>query len=139
MKIIKFIGHPLTLIIWFLCIIIIGEHFAGLYVFYIVLGLPHGVIHSVLAAIGIIILLLSAVVKTALSPRLKAIINIFGAILLLLSLWLFFKNDINQYNYQTLHQAMPVAIIAGFVLLAMFFCALNMKNALKNTNLLRSS
>ena len=71
MKIIKFIGHPLTLIVWFLCIIIIGEHFAGLYIFYIALGLPHGVSHSVLAATGIIILLLNGAVKIPVAPSIK--------------------------------------------------------------------
>ena len=133
MRAIKYLGSSITLIVWFLCIIIIGKHFAGLYIFYILLGLTHGGIHSILGMVGITLVLVSKISRIEKTKSLKAMLNFIGGVLMLLSLWLFFKNDIDQYNYQTLHQAVPIAIIAGFVLLVIFFCALNMKNAFKNT------
>lgn len=49
MKMIKLFTHPVVIIIAFLLILINGEHLGGFYLLYILLGLPHGAVHSLLA------------------------------------------------------------------------------------------
>ena len=52
MKMIKLFTHPVVIIIAFLLILISGEHLGGFYLLYILLGLSHGAVHSLLAIDG---------------------------------------------------------------------------------------
>ena len=127
MKKIKIITQPVTLIICFLLILISGEHLGGFYLLYILLGLPHGEIHSVLAAAGIGILIFNQIKYKNESNYLVApLLNISGLLLLILSLFLFFHNDRNHYNYSTFYQTVPLIIFGLFNLLAIVFLLTNL-------------
>lgn len=58
MKTIKFIGHPISLMIIFMLLIIEGDHFGGFYLLYILMALPHAAGYALLAVAGIASLLL---------------------------------------------------------------------------------
>jgi hypothetical protein len=108
MRTIKIITHPYTLIICFLFILISGEHLGGFYLLYIILALPIGGIHSILALTGIAMLLFSYQ-KYNRKPIVPAfILNIAGLLLLFLSVFFFFYRDQNHYNYGTFYQTLPL-------------------------------
>ena len=127
MKAINFITHSFTLIICFLLIIISGEHLGGFYLLYILLGLPHGAIHAVLGVAGIIILIFNNY-KLKRNPDflIERILNITGAIALILSISLFFINDKDHYNYSTFYQTVPMITIGIFGLVAIVFITGNL-------------
>jgi hypothetical protein len=120
MKIIKIINHPFFLVASFLLVLISGQHLGGFYLMYILLGLPYGAVHSLMALVGIGILLFSYFrYKMSLQNSVELILNIGGCLLLMLSLYLFFRNDEEKYNYSTFQQTMPVItlIVLSIVLL----------------------
>ena len=122
MKALKYLTHPTILIISFLLILISGEQFGGFYLLYILLALPHGGIHAILATLGIIILIYSNYkYKRQFSFLIEPILNITGAILLILSLGLFFNNDLRHYNYGTFFQIIPIITLTLFGLLSVGF------------------
>ncbi|MDB5277938.1 MAG: hypothetical protein JWR61_2893 [Ferruginibacter sp.] len=115
MKLIKFITHPVTLIICFLFIIISGEASGGFYFMYIMIALPHGAIHSILAVLAIITLLFSAIkYHGAYTNLAEPILNFAGIALMLLSLYLFFAKDVEHYNYPTFYQIVPISMLVVF-------------------------
>lgn len=90
MKVLKILTHPYTLIISFLMIMISGEHLGGFYVLYLLLALPINASHSLLALIGIGLLLFSYHKYQGKSSHIvEAIVNIAGALLLFLSIYFF--------------------------------------------------
>ena len=134
MKIIKIITHPLALIISFLLVIISGEHLGGFYLLYILLALPHGGIHSVLAVVGIIILLFNHYsLRDRLNLYTGIVLNFVGSLLLFLSLYYFFINDRHHYNYGTFYQTVPLITIVLFVLLLVSFCGANLYRLLHSS------
>lgn len=126
MKTLKIISHPITLIICFLLILISGQHLGGFYLLYIVLGLPHGAIHSVLASAGIGILLFCDIkYKSGSHYLIVPWLNIISLLLLILSLFLFFYNDRDHYNYGTFYQTVPLIIMGLFAIVAIVFLLAN--------------
>ena len=126
MKFIQFITHPLFLITYFLLIIISGESFGGFYCFYLALALPHGGIHSILALLGMGILIFSyAKYKNNFNYQIEPILNIAGALLLLSSLFSFFYNDVDRYNYGTFYETVPLTILIVFILVELTFLIKN--------------
>ena len=126
MKFIQFITHPLFLITYFLLIIISGESFGGFYCFYLALALPHGGIHSILAMLGMGILIFSyAKYKNNFNYQIEPILNIAGALLLLSSLFSFFYNDVDRYNYGTFYETVPLTILIVFILVELTFLIKN--------------
>lgn len=99
MKAIKFFGHPVMTICLFLVILISGESIGGVYLFYLLLALPHGLIHSILAIAGIILLLVSFNRVKNVASMAKIYMNITGILLLGFSIFYFFYNDKGHYNY----------------------------------------
>lgn len=127
MKAIKIITHPLTLIICFLFVLISGEHLGGFYLLYILLGLPHGATHSLLAVAGVAILLFSHYkYKREFQNWIEPCLNIIGVLLLGLSLFLFFFKDRNQYNHATFYQTVPQLILGLFAILIVSFLVSNL-------------
>ena len=127
MKMIKLITHPVTIIIGFLLIMISGEHLGGCYLLYILLGLPHGAVHSLLAIVGIGLLLFSNYkYQQQFIFNIEPVLNIIGLILLLLSLFLFFYNDKSHYNYGTFYQTIPVLLLSVLALLVAGFLLHNL-------------
>jgi cytochrome bd-type quinol oxidase subunit 2 len=122
MKLIKIITHPALLISSFCLIIISGEHWGGFYLLYLLLALPHGGIHAMIAVAGIILLLLNKRKHSSFRRyKIQQILYITGAICLVLSLYLFFHNDPKGYNLGTFEQWVPLISLALFGLLATGF------------------
>ena len=119
MKIFKIIAHHYSLIICFLAILISGQHLGGFYIFYLLLALPYGGIHSILAILGIIVLLTSYRLFGCNEKNLGQVLNFVGVSLLFGSLYYFFWNDKQHYNWGTFEQVIPMLtiIITGFVAL----------------------
>jgi hypothetical protein len=129
MKNFKIITHPATIIVCFLLVLISGENWGGFFLMYILLGLPHGAIHSILAVTGIGILLFSYLkYKMQFIYMAESVLNIFGALLLFLSLFLFFYRDKDNYNIATFYQTVPLIIMSVFGLLLVIFLANNFIN-----------
>jgi hypothetical protein len=126
MKVIKVISHPYILITVFLMILISGEHFGGVYLLYLLLGLRIGAIHSILGLMGIVLLLISNhrfQSEDKLSVR--GTMDIIGCFLLLLSIYLFFSNDREHYNYGTFSQLIPLISLILFLTVSLLFIVTN--------------
>src|SRR5882724_7746089 len=96
MKILKFLSNPYLLISVFLLLLISGEQVGGFYFIYLLMALPHGGIHAVLAIAGIVLLLLNYHIKTI--PFISFSFSTISISLLVLSLYFFFANDNTNYN-----------------------------------------
>jgi hypothetical protein len=133
MKVIKFIAHPYTVITSFLVIIISGEHLGGFYALYILLGLPHGALHSIVGLVGIVLLIIVTRQKYKESRRyhLRYFGNLAGAVLLILSLFLFFQRDKSNYNIGTFYQTVPQIMLTVFSIITLCFIATNLTAAFK--------
>ncbi|WP_018613941.1 hypothetical protein [Segetibacter koreensis] len=102
-----------------------GEAWRGFFLLYLLLGLPYGAIHSVLALVAIIILILN-LHKYRRRETIKAcLLEILGVLLLLLSLFLFFYNDTTHYNYGTFYFLVPVITLGLFTILAVSSLIMN--------------
>jgi hypothetical protein len=112
MKLFKILSHPYTLIICFLMMVISGEHLGGFYALYILLALPFGGVHAILAVAGIIILLIShnAFAKKG-KQRESIAMNVFGLLLMVSSVYYFFSADKKHYNWGTFQQTVPMLTI----------------------------
>ncbi|NTS41945.1 hypothetical protein HRG84_13595 [Flavisolibacter sp. BT320] len=119
MKLFKILSHPYTLILSFLFILISGQHLGGFYVMYIFLGLTHGVVHSVLGFLGMIVLAATHHSAWSRTSPLRQILNVTGVGLLFVSLYLFFMNDKQHYNWGTFYESIPLATLffTGFIAL----------------------
>ena len=125
MKALNIATHPGLLIVSFLFILISGEHLGGFYALYILLALPHGWLHAILAVAGIFILLLSSNTNKNRRAISNNILNIVGAILLVLSIVVFFYADKEGYNYGTFYQTVPIISLVLFGFLALLFIIKN--------------
>jgi membrane-bound ClpP family serine protease len=134
MKAIRIITHPYTTIISFCMIMISGQHLGGFYLLYLLLALPHGGIHALLALFGVMLLLISYnKYKRKKLYLIENIINVIGIILLILSLYLFFYNDKEHYNYSTFYQLLPQITLIIFSIIAVVFLFDNLTHLFKNT------
>lgn len=137
MKAIKIITHPVLLIISFLFILISGKSFGGFYMLYLLLALPHGGVHSLVAVAGILLLVFALVrFRRENKYMIEAIINIIGAACLVISLFLFFNKDKSGYNEGTFEQIVPQMTLLLFGLLVLSFALFNIIRSLsrKPTN-----
>jgi MFS superfamily sulfate permease-like transporter len=127
MKAIKIITHPFILIISFLFILVSGQHWGGFYLLYLLLALPHGGIHAVLALAGIAILIFTYLRFLRSNKYLiEPVLNIIGSVCLVLSVFLFFYNDKQGYNNGTFEQLVPQITLALFGILTIAFIIRNL-------------
>lgn len=98
MKTIRIIIHPWLLISLFFVILISGESIGGVYLLYLLLALPHGLIHSILGFTGMIVVL-TGYYRVNGHSILRKCILIVGVTCMFLSLYYFFHNDSQHYNY----------------------------------------
>lgn len=133
MKLIKLITHPYIIIISFFAILISGEHLGGFYLVYILLGLPYGAVHSLLALSGVMLMLISYYkFKRNRLYVVESISNIIGLILLILSLFLFFYNDKDHYNIATFYDTVPQITLSIFAMLSVAFLLYNLLGYQRN-------
>lgn len=118
MKILKLIGHPITVLCLFLLLLISGESFGGFYMVYILLGLTGFAPHAVLATAAVAFLVAGYNVPKGQYYVAKPILYILSIGLMLYALVTFFK-DSKGYNDSTFDQGVP---IASFILFG--FCAM---------------
>ena len=118
----KIITHPYIVVISFFIIMISGQHLGGFYLLYLLLALPKGGMHSLLALFGILLLLISYYkYKRKKIYLIESIINIVAVILLILSLFSFFYNDKEHYNFGTFYQIVPQITLIIFSIIALTF------------------
>jgi len=121
MKLFKILSHPYTLIICFSLILISGEQWGGFYAFYLLLALPYGGVHSLLALAGFFSLLVSLHwVKNHLV--LQQVLNVVGLFFLISSLYYFFDNDKSHYNLGTFQE--PVSLASIIITICVSICFL---------------
>jgi hypothetical protein len=133
MKLFKFLSHPYTLIICFLAIMISGENFGGFYAMYILMALPFGGVHALLAFAGIIVLLGNHSIKRNKVNAAWQVINMLGVLLLFASLYYFFWADKQHYNYGSFEQPVPILTMAVTALAAACFLISNFIKARAKT------
>jgi hypothetical protein len=97
-----------------------GEHLGGFYALYILLGLFAGAVHSLLAVAGIIILLVSYH-RFRNKNTLSQTLNVAGVLLLFSSIYYFFWNDKQHYNWGSFEQTVPVLTMIVTSLVAVCF------------------
>ena len=132
MKIIKQLIHPYLLIVSFFVIFISGEHLGGFYLLYLLLALPHGGIHSLLGLFGVVFLSLGhKKLKKSKADVFGNIINILGVIAMVVSIFLFFYNDVAHYNYGTFNEPASLITLAIFGLIAFGFLIENLVSILR--------
>lgn len=126
MKISKIFQNPLLLIASFLFIVISGESFGGFYLLYLLMALPHGSLHSLLAVLGIVILI-TGYIKNGSSKNAPTLIVFYtaGVACIISSLLVFFLNDKQGYNNGTFHQLIPLISLIIFSFIALGFIFLN--------------
>ena len=119
MKAIKHVlFHPVTICFLFCFLIISGESNGAFYLFILVIGLPHGAVHSILGIIGITLMFSSVMIQ---KKRLVYSFRICGAICFILSLFRFFIQPGADYNYPTFHQTVPLLVLTVFSILLLLF------------------
>lgn len=110
--------HPATICLLFCFLIISGESSAFFYIFLLLLGLPHGVLHSILGIAGIVLLLSSIFIKKS---SLLYIFRLAGASCFILSMVRFFTQPGASYNYNTLRETVPLIFLMLFSFLLLLF------------------
>jgi len=132
----KIITHPYAVLISFLFILISGEHIGGFYIVYLLLGLAHVAVHSILGIAGIAMLLFNIILNNS-NGFTKPFLNLTGVFLMIASLIIFFNNDSSHYNTATFYQLVPQLFIALFIILSIAFIIKNIcllfKTSEKNT------
>ena len=129
MKFIKILTHPILLIISFSMIIIIGQKFSGFYIMYVFMALFELHIHAVWAFIGAILLAVGHQRKE--NDKAKGMISITGSLLLVLSVFTFFYNDKDHYNWDTFNQARSLISLGIFGMFWIVFVIRNMTSIMK--------
>ncbi len=133
MKIIKIVGHPVLIISIFLLLLISGESFGGFYLMYILLGLPHGVPHSIIAIAGLGLMFTGYKVYRQQFHIVKPLLYIFGNALMIFALFIFFQ-DSKGYNDSTFHQTVPVITFVLFGLCVLCNVLLTVSLCVKTPN-----
>lgn len=110
MKIVKWIGHPVILMIIYLLLIIDGDEFGGFFMLYLLLSLPHFVPYALIAAIGLFLMVLAFNAKGG--KKNVSIFYLVGYILMILSLIIFFSKG---NKWKTFELGIP---LISFILFA---------------------
>jgi hypothetical protein len=123
MKTIHLLSHPVTILLSFMLILVSGEQMGGFYLLYLLMALPHGGIHALLAVAGTLMLLLSySKYQRQHKYLIEPVLNILGTGCLFFSLYLFFIRS-HGYNNATFEQTMPLLTLGLFAVLSILFLA----------------
>ncbi len=132
-KMVRILTHPILLILSFCFLIISGEAMGGFFLIYLLFGLPHGGLHSILGFAGIALLIIA--LYSSKHNHKSEVLQITGALCFAGSLICFFTQPGASYNYDTFYQTVPLSTIILFTVLLLFFVAVNIHRIIK----LRSS
>lgn len=122
MKLFTILSHPVLLLSIFPLILISGESFGGPYLLYLILALPHGGTHALLALAGVALILFSfAKYYHRGNFLIGPILNFAGLFCLIASLYNFFILDKAKYNYSTFEETVPILSFILFGFLALLF------------------
>lgn len=125
MKIRKILGHPYTLVTSFFLITITGQQASGIYFGYLVLGMSYGAVYSILGTMGIAVILFSHFKYKRYDQSMdESIINLLGAVLLILSLFLFFYHNTDKLSVGIYGQAITLVTLLVFGVLTTCFITL---------------
>lgn len=113
MKLIKIVGHPVLVMCFFLLLLISGEGFGGFYLIYLLIGLPHGVPHALLALAGLGAMFTGYKIYRKQSHVIKPLLYLLGSGLMVSALVAFFTAS-KGYNDPTFHQAVPLVTFILF-------------------------
>jgi len=122
MKLRSVITHPYTLVISFFLVCISGQPFGGFYFNHFVMGLYYGTVYSITGGAGILIILFGHFKFKGPQNQLDAgFINLIGALLMIISLFLFFylTGNINISAY--IVQLLPLLSLLAFCILVTCF------------------
>lgn len=126
----RVLTHPFFVVLCFCCVIISGEQMGGIYLFYILLGLPHLVLHSVFGVLGIALLLIAYRhhLKRTFFLRVAGAVfmRVAGAVFMIASLLYFFLQQNGSYNYNTFHELLPVSTLIIFTVVVTIFIFKNL-------------
>jgi len=78
-------------------------------------------VHALLAIAGIIILLVNHAFQLSKTSYLRQVINFIAVLFLFSSLYFFFHNDKQHYNYGTFEQTVPIITMAVTAFVAICF------------------
>ena len=121
MKLFKILSHPYTLLLCFSFMIISGESIGGFYIMYILLGLLHGVLHSLLGFYGMLLLVIVHHLPLKRNIAIRQALNVVGVFLMVSSVFFFFRNDTGHYNWGTFEQGLPVLTLVLTTFVAICF------------------
>lgn len=97
-----------------------GENSRSVYILYILMALPFGALHSLLAIAGIITLVISY--HGFLNKRsIMKVLNLVGFMLLFAALYYFFWADKHHFNYGTFQETVPLLTLIITALIAACF------------------
>lgn len=113
MKILKIVGHPVSVMCVYLLLLISGESFGGFYVLFILLGLSHGVPDTIVSTLGLGIMLLGYKIYRKKYHPIKPALYILGDVVMIIGLIMFFQTA-KGYSYATFHQIAPLVSFALF-------------------------
>lgn len=115
MTLVKIIGHPISVMSVFLLILISGEQFGGFYLLYLLMGLPHGAPHAIIALSGLLAMFIGYKVHYQKVRAFKPLMYILSCLLMTAALFTFFSSS-NGYNDSTFSQAIPLITLAIWVI-----------------------
>jgi len=101
--------------------IISGESAGGFYIMYILLGLLHGVLHSLLGFYAILLLIIGYHLPLKRKFFIRQVLNVVGLSLMIASVFFFFRNDTAHYNWGTFDQGLPMITLVFTALIAVCF------------------
>jgi hypothetical protein len=113
MKLIKIIGHPVLVMSIFLLILISSEKFGGFYLLYLIMGLPHGAPHTLIALAGLLAMLIGYKIHPKQVVFIKPLLYMLGDLLMVTALIIFFSSSKGNHN-STFEQTVPLTILGLF-------------------------
>lgn len=124
MKTLRTVLHPWVIISLYFIILITGESIGGVYLFYLLLALPHGLVHSILGFAGVVFILVGYY-KVNNNIIFRKFVLILGVACMCLSLYYFFHNDTQNYNYGSFNTPAFWITFLLFVVSALVFVVID--------------
>jgi hypothetical protein len=126
MKVLKILSHPILLAISFSFILVVGEKLSWFYIVAVMLGIVQGMLHSIFGVTGLLAILILPSFK--LPGATKHILSIVGALLLAISLLVFFTSDKGNRNSSSFSEPASLTTLILFCTLWIIFVLQNLRS-----------